>query len=154
MILALTVIALSVIPVMLVGKVIAMNLTSWRWGVLIAQTAVATVLAYIAFYTFTFFALYAALAMTLYPLAINVSSLIYKRNQRGRALGGHYGDEVQWAAEIAESGDQQFAIAVNELPERELMEIGIIAESKQELRDLTVERFEELADNEIPEDFA
>lgn len=77
-----------------------------------------------------------------------------KARQRNNALNGDYGDETQWATELIDEGDEYFTLAVQNLPQTEMMELGIIAESKEELRTKTIERFEELADDELPEEFA
>lgn len=85
---------------------------------------------------------------------IKLVSYLHKRRQRNKARNGDYGVETKWAAELVDEGDQLFTIAVVELPNTEMKEVGIIAESKDELRELTVERLEERSDDEIPEDFA
>lgn len=102
----------------------------------------------------------------LQTIAIGVAALIllaigakwlsgwYSRRQVSNALDGEYGKETKWAAELSKEGDQLFEMAATELDQSELMEIGIVAESKEELRELTVERFEESADERIPNDFA
>lgn len=79
----------------------------------------------------------------------------YRNRQKEKALNGDYGNETMWASELVEEGDQLFIMAVNTLPQSEMTEVGIIAESKQELRDLTVERFEDLESTNvsIPSDF-
>jgi hypothetical protein len=86
-------------------------------------------------------------------VAYLVGRPIYRRVQKKKALNGEYGDHVQWGSELVDEGDQMFIAAVNELPNSELRDVGIIAESKGELREKTVERFDELADDNIPEDF-
>lgn len=154
MLLEAAVVGVSVIPVLFIGKLIAISISGWRWSIPIVQGIVGAIAGYVLMQTLAFFSLSAVIAMTIYPLIINISAIIYKRNQRTRALDGKYGEETQWATELVDSGDEHFTIAVNALPERELMEIGIIAESKEELRELTIERFNELADDSIPEDFA
>lgn len=78
----------------------------------------------------------------------------YRDWQKKKALGGDYGDVTRWASELIDEEDQLFILAVNSLPEMEMTEIGIVAESKEELRELTVERLEELATEPIPEEFA
>lgn len=81
---------------------------------------------------------------------------LYRMYQAKKALNGEYGDSTQWAAElVGEDNDEHFALAVQALPNNQLRELGIIAESKEELREITIERFEEEVSNEqIPEDFA
>lgn len=61
-----------------------------------------------------------------------------------RVMSGAMGEEAKWAGELVEEGDQEFMKAAKALPSYELKEVRIIAESKDELRDLTVERYEEL----------
>jgi len=97
-------------------------------------------------------AYYAIGNMLIPPLLIRLVVWIQQR-QTQKALDGAYGNEVQWAVELINDGDRQFTIAANSLSDMEMREIGIVAESKQDLRDRTVERFEELADDSIPEDF-
>lgn len=63
-----------------------------------------------------------------------------------RALQGGLGDEAQWAAEFIKDGDQEFTRAMTALPSADLKEVKIIAESKNELRELTIERYEEYND--------
>ena len=60
-----------------------------------------------------------------------------------QALQGELGTESQWATELAKDGDDEFIAAMTSLPSQELKELSIIAESKSELRELTVERSEE-----------
>ena len=60
-----------------------------------------------------------------------------------QALQGELGEETQWATELAKDGDDEFIKAMTSLPSQELKEVSIIAESKSELRELTVERSEE-----------
>lgn len=67
----------------------------------------------------------------------------YQKRQRRKALNGDYGEETRWASELVDEGDQLFTIAVTHMPNRELRDCGIIAESKEELREIVVERFEE-----------
>ena len=60
-----------------------------------------------------------------------------------QALQGELGEETKWASELAKDGDDEFIKAMTSLPSQELKEVSIIAESKSELRELTVERSEE-----------
>jgi len=64
-----------------------------------------------------------------------------------KILNGAYGEESMWAAEIAQD-DDEFVEATAMLTEKQLTEIGIIAESKEELREKTIERAEKLSDAE------
>jgi len=72
-----------------------------------------------------------------------VGARVYRKRQRSKALDGDYGKETQWASELVDEGDQLFTVAVSEMPNAELRDCGIIAESKEELREVVVERFEE-----------
>lgn len=65
-----------------------------------------------------------------------------------RALRGGYGEETRWAAELFKEGDKEFIEATKALPKTELRELAIIAESKEGLRNLTIERYEELKGTE------
>lgn len=82
-----------------------------------------------------------------------VTSRFHKRRQRKKALNGDYGEEVRWATELVEE-DMMFRVAVNHLPSIQIKELGIIAESKEELREITIERLDELSNGDLPEDFA
>lgn len=84
----------------------------------------------------------AIVAVAIIVLLIVLSKLNIRR-QRKNALQGKYGDETRWATELIEEGDEHFTLAVSTMPDMELKEVGIIAESKEELRERTVERFEE-----------
>lgn len=92
-------------------------------------------------------------------LAVGVSAVIggigilNKKRQSKKARAGGYGDEVKWATELVDDGDQMFIIALNGVSQTEMKEIGIIAESKEQLRELTIERFEEQSDEQVPEEF-
>lgn len=83
-----------------------------------------------------------------------IARRLYRRRQRANALNGKYGNMTMWAAELIDDGDREFTIAATALSDKERMEIGVIADSKEELRELTIERLEELTDDDIPEDFA
>jgi len=88
------------------------------------------------------------------PPIINTVHTLRKSRQKRKALNGDYGDATRWATELVNEGDREFMIAVNALPQTEITEVGIIADSKQELRERTIARFEEQANDSIPEDFA
>lgn len=66
-----------------------------------------------------------------------------------RAKNGHYGEDEKWVYELmVEEQDQMFVHAITALPENEKMELKVIADSKQELRDLTIDRFDELSEGQ------
>lgn len=90
-----------------------------------------------------------AIAIPAIPLGL--LGLVDLRNwyRRRRALSGGYGEATQWAAQIVDEGeDQHFVLALTALPKEELMEVGIIADTKEEMREMVKERFEKRnADN-------
>jgi len=79
--------------------------------------------------------------IVLIPLTIGVLSFLFVFWYTYRALNGKLGDEAKWMAELMRDDDNaEFAQAALSLPEQELNEIRIIAESKQELHDLIIKR--------------
>lgn len=153
MLIELGVVIASIIPVMTVGKAIAIQLSEWRWIIPIVQSFVGAVFGLLAVAAITSLSQYVIIIVTFLPWIININSILYKNHQTEKALGGGYGEEVQWASELVDEGDALFTMAINDLPEREMKEVGIIAESKEELRDLTIERYDEHVDDTVPEDF-
>ena len=142
------------IPVMLLGKAIAIQLSHNSFFVAAFQAVLGGASGYAVATVFTFSVPIVVAGVTIAPLTITMFAVIDKHRQKRKTLSGDYGEEAQWAAEIANSGDREFQFAVQALPQRELREIGIIAESKEELRELTIERFDEVSDDGIPNDFA
>lgn len=88
-------------------------------------------------------------AFALTPLLIKILIIIFALVYRRAALKGRFGEESQWAAELIREGDEEFRQAARRLPETDLREVGIVAESKEELRDLTIERYEQYQDNSV-----
>jgi hypothetical protein len=84
-----------------------------------------------------------AASIPLAPVVFFGSLDLYSRYRNWRAKRGDYGDSTKWATELLEADDQHFELAVKGLSKNELKEVGIIADSKEELRELAVERFEE-----------
>lgn len=61
-----------------------------------------------------------------------------------RALNGKYGEPTMWSMQlIEEDEDMDFCHAISALPQWEVMEVGIVAESKEELRERMIDRYEE-----------
>ncbi len=155
MLIEIVVVIASILPATIVGAIIAHQLTEWQPFVGVMQAVVGAGIG-LAVVQFMGLALWVAVATTIASQTINVvagSVKLWNRRQRTKALDGDYGEVTQWAAEMTQDGDMAFATAIQALPENERMEIGIVAESKEELRELTMERFDELADD-VPEDFA
>lgn len=143
----------TVVPVMLIGKTIAIQISHNSWFVALAQALLGAGTGYGLAALFTFSVPIVVAGATIAPLTITAIAVIDKRRQKKKTLSGDYGPEAQWAAEIADSGDEEFRFAVRVLSNREMREIGIIAESKEELRELTIERLDEKSDDQIPNDF-
>lgn len=155
MLIEIAIVLASIIPATVVGAIIAHQLTEWLPFVGVMQAIIGALIG-LAAVEFIGLALWVAVATTLASQTINViakSTKMWNQRKRSKALDGDYGEVTQWAAEITRDGDREFAIAVQALPKSERREIKIIAESKEELRELTIERFDELTDD-IPEDFA
>lgn len=78
-----------------------------------------------------------------FPITTRLFAYLFVAWIKARAMSGKMGDETMWAAELVEEQDTEFIRATAALPSYELKEVGIIAESKEELRDLTIERYEQ-----------
>ncbi|AGM11480.1 hypothetical protein M199_gp186 [Halogranum tailed virus 1] len=66
-----------------------------------------------------------------------------RRLRHKKALNGDYGEVEQWVAELRDENERVYAY-FQALPDGHTREIKIIADSKDELQELTVERIEEL----------
>lgn len=76
-------------------------------------------------------------------LIVKLLSLLFLTYYVRKARDGSFGKETRWATELIKSGDTEFTTATTQLPAQELQEVSIVAESKEELRDLTIKRYEE-----------
>lgn len=140
-------------------KILVLIVSSWI-GSLIISTTIANLLqvgwllkgimqllsaAIVAaiFVTMTYLSLLGGVIFVIAVLIVKVLSLLFLSYYVRKARGGSFGKETQWATELIKNGDTEFTTATTRLPTQELQEISIIAESKEELRDLTVKRFEE-----------
>jgi len=72
-------------------------------------------------------------------VAVRVLMLVYMYYMSRKVLDGSMGEEAQWAGEIVKSGDQEFINAIQGLDGMDMKEIGIMAESKEELREMTLD---------------
>lgn len=114
-------------------------------GLFVVQTAVFGIVGYVLLSI----GIIGFLGLGLYiasPAITMFAGLVFIYVQSKRALAGRMGDEVQWAAELYVEEDEDFIKAAKALPKKELKEIAIIAETKDGLRELTVERHKELLD--------
>lgn len=56
-----------------------------------------------------------------------------------KVLDGSYGVEAQWAGELVREEDREFIDAVTQLDQMTIREIGIMSDSKEELRERTID---------------
>jgi len=73
------------------------------------------------------------------PTSINVFHIIWFMWIGNNVLEGKYGEEAQWAGELVEEEDGQFIEAMTSLDQMTIREIGIMSDSKEELRERTVD---------------
>jgi len=73
---------------------------------------------------------------------IRTIAYIIRRVQLWRAERGAYGKEIQWALELVEE-DPKTRAYVNVLDSNEIKEIRVIAESKEDVRDMIEDRAKE-----------
>lgn len=62
----------------------------------------------------------------------------YRRGKK--ALRGDYGKEKRWVAEMVRDNDEEFMNAVSDVSTMDVREVMIIADSKQELKELVIQR--------------
>lgn len=84
--------------------------------------------------------------LVLMPPALRIVAAVWFYYIGKKVLNGDFGVESQWAAELVESGDEKFLEASNELTEMELRESGIVAETREELRESVIEKADEKND--------
>jgi len=113
------------------------------FATLIAQTVVNSAVGY-ALLSVSFIGLPVAVALGLMPLGMRIFAYLWFYRQSKKVLAGDYGEQARWAAELVESGDDEFIEASARLPQIHLNEIGILSDSKEELRENTIERAEEM----------
>jgi hypothetical protein len=142
MLLELGVVLLSIIPSLLFGRIIADFLGQYGWRAVPFQCAFGLLIGLLAS-NFISYVLIVVSATAILPFIINLVGWLYQIMQRRRALDGSYGESAKWAAELVDGGDEEFEFAINKLSDDELLEIGIIANDKDELRELTIQRLEE-----------
>ncbi len=84
--------------------------------------------------------------IVLLPVFLTAFSFLFYKRRGKKMLNGEYSEQSKWAAEMILDDDEEFAAAIEVLPNTEVKEIGIIAESKDDLRARTIERAEDKAD--------
>jgi hypothetical protein len=153
----LAVIGASIIPSVVAGAKITHRYTRRTGTVMFSQAMVGAAIgvAAVELLALPTWVIIGTLSASQTPHALNAIINVWNEYHVRRALDGGYGDGPQWAAEIIRDDlDIEFAVAAKSLPRKENKEIAIISDSKEELRRLTVERFNELSVDQIPEDFA
>jgi len=109
---------------------------------LVLQTVTISVMAY-ALTTVSYIGVLAAIALVVLPLAVRIFAIVWFYWQAKKILNGDYGEEARWAAELTQEGDSKFVEASTKLNKFQNREVGIISDSKAELRENTIERAEE-----------
>lgn len=112
---------------------------------LIVQTIVASVMA-AGLYPATI-GLPLAVALVILPTALRVVATVWFMHINKKVLRGDFGEESKWAAEIVQNGDEEFVQASNELSQMQLKEAGIVADSREALRERVVEMADETNDS-------
>jgi hypothetical protein len=113
------------------------------FATLIGQTAVNGVVSY-AMLSVSFVGLPVVGVMVLMPLALRIFAYAWFYRQGKKLLNGDFGEQARWALELFEEGDDEFIEASARLSQIQLREIGIVADDKEELRELTVEHAQEM----------
>lgn len=131
---------LSLVGMIVVGTIVK--------GILGLRTAInyvvqQLVLGGAAYYALTTlgWSLPAVAVMAAFPLVIHITVRLLNIYINWKAASGGYGEEARWAYELFNEPDHEFIQAQTVLPEMDVREVVVIADSKQELRDLMVERF-------------
>lgn len=129
---------IGIVTMILVGTVVRNTLhlrSAINW---LMQTAVLFGVAYIISFSAPATILLIALPTIVHTLFYTLKKITLMKVKRG-----DYGDPAMWAFELFEEQDDQFIHAHTVLSDREIEDISIIADSKQELRQLMIERSNE-----------
>lgn len=92
----------------------------------------------------TFFTVTQTFVMIAIPIIVHVAVWALRRWAVSNVASGDWGQEAQWGYELFMEGDEEFLEAAEALPPDEVTEVKIIAESKEELRELIIERYQRL----------
>lgn len=87
-----------------------------------------------------FLPFFAGVAVALAPTLVLLALVGYYYWLGRRALSGKLGDGQKWIAEFARDDDKEFLEAMEQIDRRDVKEIIVIADSKQELKELAQER--------------
>ena len=106
--------------------------------ILVGETAILGAAAYYL-HTSEIIGLPLAATIVLLPLFTQVFAYLWFMYVGKKVLSGEYGEEAQWAGELVEEEDGQFIEAMTSLDQMTIREIGIMSDSKEELRERTVD---------------
>lgn len=135
-------VGISIVVMIVVGTIVK-GLLGFRSAVnYVAQQLTLGIIGYIAATEFGF-ALVAVGILVLFPPVVHLITQLLTRFIMWRTARGDYGEHAKWAYELFNEGDTKFIRAQTYLSAMDVREIVVIADSKQEFRDLMVERFEE-----------
>ncbi len=96
-------------------------------------------LAAVSFFT-GFLSLIPALLVAAAPIITRIISIIYYYWVFRRSLSGKRGEGQKWIAEFVQEDDREFMDAVRSISPMHLKEVIVVANSKQELRQLVIEQ--------------
>jgi hypothetical protein len=90
--------------------------------------------------------LWAGVLIALAPVFGVLLGVLYFYWLGRRALAGKMGEEQQWMAEFINENDEEFIHAMAQINRMEAKELFVLAEDKEELRELALERASEQSD--------
>ena len=90
--------------------------------------------------------LWAGVLIALAPVFGALATVLYFYWLGRRALAGKMGEEQQWMAEFINENDEEFMHAMAQINRMEAKELFVLAEDKEELRELALERTSEQSD--------
>jgi hypothetical protein len=90
--------------------------------------------------------LWAGVLIALAPVFGALATVLYFYWLGRRALAGKMGEEQQWMAEFINENDEEFMHAMAQINRMEAKELFVLAEDKEELRELALERASKQSD--------
>lgn len=90
--------------------------------------------------------LWAGVLIALAPVFGALATVLYFYWLGRRALAGKMGEEQQWMAEFINENDEEFMHAMAQINRMEAKELFALAEDKEELRELALERASKQSD--------
>lgn len=87
-----------------------------------------------------FLPLWSGILIALAPVIVFLMTLVYFYWLGQRALAGKMGEEQRWMAELVRDDDTEFMQAMASIDQMDVKEIAVIANNKQELKELAIER--------------